>query len=329
MSSAGFKVPDDVMAPLIFVVCVPTLLLLFYSLCFPEHVDQLFGSGPLVVLKPILEVPLETIGVKWTDVEPILQKLSFEDVRGTYNQEGISGVLKLMISEGGDGAKQVILSTRKALVMPTADKLGLEWDSVHDHLTNLPLEELQLGFTNPKEFAEMVCLRLAPLAVKPVVMPMLNAQGFEWEFFEHLLVNQRIAEIQAAMADPISFVQGLAAEDLTAARIVAIMDLQAKLEVVVVAENIKWKEAVSVMCSELVSLEQLEASRKEEHPEALLAIIFAQIPLREDMEGVEATVKAVGTRKTRNMPTHRITGGSKVKIMPFRSQDGDGASILS
>lgn len=50
MSSAGFKVPGDVMAPLIFVVCVPTLLLLFYSLCFPEHVGQLFGSGPLALM---------------------------------------------------------------------------------------------------------------------------------------------------------------------------------------------------------------------------------------------------------------------------------------
>ena len=63
MSSGGFKVPDDVMAPLILIVCIPTLLLLFIALLFPDYVDRTFKGDPLIVLKPMLVAGLAKRGI--------------------------------------------------------------------------------------------------------------------------------------------------------------------------------------------------------------------------------------------------------------------------
>ena len=318
MSSGGFKVPDDIMAPVILIVCVPTLLVLFIALLFPDYIDRCLGGDPMVLLKPAMSAAFGKRGIEWADIEPLLKKLSIEELKDAYQEGGITDVLKLVSSKGGDEAKKLAVVVAKPLLQPVINKLGVDWENAQMILQKLPMAELEVAFTDPVEFAQQMSSRLAKAAVKPVVVPFLDAKGFEWDFFVGILdAVDSTEDIQELMSDPAGFLQGIATDDPTAATMLVIMDLRAELETEVSAKAIQWKEAVSIMCdATLVTLDDLQAANED--PGVLLSIIVEHAPqlrrkLRSKMKQISSMMEV-----RRGLSSKHLSSRSN-KVSPFPS----------
>merc|ERR1712086_1148555 len=89
---------------IIFIFGIPVVMALCFAAVYPRPLDQyaerMFSGDPL---KNILKHQLEKRGIDWEDVEPLLQKLSFNEVIDAHKQGGIAGVLKLAVAKGGSG----------------------------------------------------------------------------------------------------------------------------------------------------------------------------------------------------------------------------------
>jgi len=328
MSTGGFEVPQDIMGPLILTVCVPTLVVLAVSLVFPDFVNRMFSGSPKLLLKHLLVGALATKGLDWVDVEPLLEKLNIDEIRDSFDQDGISGVLRLVLAKGGDGAKKLGLTVAKTLLAPIANKFGIDADSVQAVLDRLPMEELEMAFTDPLEFITLMSNKLARMTLKPVLEPMLKKKGFDFDYVLPLLDNiDSLEDIQVLIADPSSFFETLSTEDPTAARMLAIMALQEGLEPAVqeLDGSIKWHEAVSVMTrEELVPMEGLEVAKED--PADLLALVEENVPMfRRKVHKLRSQNKAL-----RAFGSYKIdggTGGVRAKDKSNRSMVALGTSF--
>jgi hypothetical protein len=278
---------------IIFVFGIPVVVALCFAVAYPkpldEYAERMFSGNPL---KNILKHQLEKRGVEWGDVEPLLQKLSFNEVIDAHKQGGIAGVLKLVVAKGGSGAKRVLFIVARPLLRPISVKLNLDEGSIQGLLETLSIEELELAYKNPIDFAKLMGVKLAKFSLRLAMMPMLNTKGFEWDFFAPMLENlDSIEDIHSITSDPLGFVEGLASQHPIATRMLGIMKLQGDMQPKVEAEKITWKEAVGVMCNgELVPMEEIEVARED--PSVLLSIIVGAMPqmrwkLREKMRQVQ------------------------------------------
>ena len=104
---------------------------------------------------------LQRHAIDWDSIEPLLQNLDFDQIRDEFAEDGVTGVLKLVLHQGGEGAKTLVLGMAKPMLEPVLKRLKVGWDDALSLLSNTSLEKMEQIFTDPMKFVEEFNNKLA------------------------------------------------------------------------------------------------------------------------------------------------------------------------
>merc|ERR1719162_2575461 len=209
---------DGTASILILTCCIPVLAVLIFALVYPDKVDRQFNKSPAQLLRSQLEPLLLAKGIKWIEVENLVDKITMEEV--SQNLTNPMALLDMLLEGGGETGKKLCLALLKPVLTPIIEKTcqGVSWNQVHHQLQKLTIEELRAGLSEPIAFVETVLKGLlrtfgkqALIAnLKPLLQETLHKNNLVWKDVQPILVTiDIVGALEAAAADPAAFLSRL------------------------------------------------------------------------------------------------------------------------
>merc|ERR1719162_1453172 len=256
---------DGTASILIFTCCIPVLAVLIYALVYPDKVDRQFNKSPAQLLRSKLEPLLLAKGIKWIEVENLVDKITMEEV--SQNLTNPTALLDMLLDRGGEETgKKLCLALLKPIIAKTCE--GVSWNQVHHQLQTLTIEELRVGLSEPIAFVETVLKGLlrtfgkqALIAnLRPLLQATLHKNNLEWEDVQPILETiDSVDELKAAAADPAAFFSRLSDLGGPAAVRLRIAMLKKPMVPVLAERGLAWGDVLPVL--QLVdSVDELKAA---------------------------------------------------------------------
>jgi hypothetical protein len=209
---------DNTASILIFSFCIPVLAILVYALVYPDRVDRQFNKSPAQLLRSKLEPFLLAKGVKWCEVEELLDTITMDEI--SANLTNPMARLDMLLDRGGETGKKLCLALLKPVMKPIVEKTGegVRWTQVHNNLSKLTTEELRAGLSEPIPLVEAVLKDLLRTfgkqiliaKLKPLLEETLHKNNLEWEDIQPILETiDSVDELKAAASDPAAFLSRL------------------------------------------------------------------------------------------------------------------------
>ena len=178
-------------------------------------------------------------------------------------------------SAAGPTARTMAFALLRRSLEPTLEQRGLEWDDVLPILEQMDsVEELQAACDDPEAFlltlaqaSSPAARKLAIASLRPALEPKLAPHGFKWsDVMPVLEAFDTLEELQAAVAEPDSFIQALlTSASGPAAKKMAIARLRRSLEPTLEQRGLEWEDVLPLV-EEITDLRELMDASNDPQP---------------------------------------------------------------
>ena len=110
------KSGDKTATLLILAACLPVLFLLVYANLYPDKVNRQFTKSPVELFRTKLEPILLEKGIKWIEVQELLDKVTMEDIMKNLDDPIV--VLEKIMDQEGEAAQKLCIAFLKPVLAP-------------------------------------------------------------------------------------------------------------------------------------------------------------------------------------------------------------------
>lgn len=225
----------------------------------------------LAKLRPKLEPKLKAMGLDWTVVYPLVNKLdTVEEIENAINDP------EQFLEQLANSYIQVAIAQARPKIEPTVQKQGLAWDDVLPAFELIDtVAEIKEAATDPEAFLKKVAVTAGNIGIKfaiakarPAVEPKAKKIGLTWDDMTPVLNEiSTVEKLQEAYNDPQGFLDRLATQAGNVALKWAIAQSRPYLEPIFKAQGLSWDDALLVL-NEVDEVQDLKDAQSD--PDAFL-----------------------------------------------------------